>query len=324
MDSEESPYEILGVDPDASTEKIKKAYRSAALRNHPDKQQTDADRARATVTFAKISNAYEILSDPEQRRAYDTQQQQGAGNSPFFDDDFGARFHPHFHDPFQVFEHVFREEFGRPNMSSSRRSRDGAVHRDPFFDNMMDDPFFRGPSLFGGGSLFDSFFGVPPSHRYHDDIQRREISQRRRNDPFEEMQRMQQDMLRQMQQSMQEDARQPRQRDTSMYYSSSNIDSSTSSRNGGESVSTRTTTQVINGKRQTVTERIVRKADGTVERTVDRSGDEDFPIAIEQQGGEFPAIQGVDHHAQSQHNEGPVHNEDAGEPKRRRSGWFRR
>ena len=45
----------------------------------------------------------------------------------------------------------------------------------------------------------------------------------------------------------------------------------------GESVSKSTTTRMINGKRQTVTERIVRKADGTVERHVEETKDDDFP-----------------------------------------------
>lgn len=58
----------------------------------------------------------------------------------------------------------------------------------------------------------------------------------------------------------------------------------------GESVST--TTRMINGKRQTVTERTVQKADGTIERHVETSGDDDFPEAhrIAQSAREQPRL----------------------------------
>jgi len=77
MDKGDDPYNILGVSKDASAADIKKAYRKLALLNHPDKQTTDEDRKRSHSTFAKISNAYEILSDEEQRRQYDLLQQCG-------------------------------------------------------------------------------------------------------------------------------------------------------------------------------------------------------------------------------------------------------
>ena len=49
------------------------AYRKGALKNHPDKQsgKTDAEKAAAEATFKAISEAYEILSDPEKRQRYD-------------------------------------------------------------------------------------------------------------------------------------------------------------------------------------------------------------------------------------------------------------
>lgn len=60
-------YEVLGVSPNASAEEIKRAFRAAARRLHPDvSSSTDADQR-----FAHVSAAYEVLSDPEARRDYD-------------------------------------------------------------------------------------------------------------------------------------------------------------------------------------------------------------------------------------------------------------
>ncbi len=62
-------YEILGVPRSASEEEIKKAYRKLALQYHPDRNPND--KKAAEEKFKEISEAYEILSDPEKRRQYD-------------------------------------------------------------------------------------------------------------------------------------------------------------------------------------------------------------------------------------------------------------
>eukprot|EP00747_Dinoflagellata_sp_TGD_P180783 gnl/TRDRNA2_/TRDRNA2_33837_c0_seq1.p1 gnl/TRDRNA2_/TRDRNA2_33837_c0~~gnl/TRDRNA2_/TRDRNA2_33837_c0_seq1.p1 ORF type:complete len:309 (-),score=43.16 gnl/TRDRNA2_/TRDRNA2_33837_c0_seq1:73-969(-) len=66
----ESYYELLTVSPSASADEIRKAYRTQALKWHPDKQDSD-NRPYAEQRFKLISEAYEILSDPQKRETYD-------------------------------------------------------------------------------------------------------------------------------------------------------------------------------------------------------------------------------------------------------------
>jgi curved DNA-binding protein CbpA len=77
MNENDCPYEILGVSKDASDDEIRKAYRKLALKNHPDKQTTEEGKIQAQTVFAKIANAYEILSDPEEREQYDLRKKYG-------------------------------------------------------------------------------------------------------------------------------------------------------------------------------------------------------------------------------------------------------
>jgi DnaJ family protein B protein 4 len=69
-------YKTLQVDRNADEDAIKKSYRKLAVIYHPDKSQPD-QRQEATTKFQEIAEAYEVLSNPEQRRIYDAYGEEG-------------------------------------------------------------------------------------------------------------------------------------------------------------------------------------------------------------------------------------------------------
>jgi len=92
-------YKILGVAKDASDADIKKAYRKLARQHHPD---TNAGNAASEKKFKDISEAYSVLSDPDERQQYDAIRAMGsgarfapggaAGGNGGFEDMFGGLF----------------------------------------------------------------------------------------------------------------------------------------------------------------------------------------------------------------------------------------
>jgi len=63
-------YQVLGVAKNASDEDIKKAYRKLAMKHHPDRNQGDGAK-KSEEHFKEAKEAYEMLSDPQKRAAYD-------------------------------------------------------------------------------------------------------------------------------------------------------------------------------------------------------------------------------------------------------------
>jgi molecular chaperone DnaJ len=74
----DDPYHTLGVERGASAEEIKRAYRRLARRHHPDVNPGDV---RAEAQFKRISEAYEVLSDPSKRELFDRFGRAGGGGA---------------------------------------------------------------------------------------------------------------------------------------------------------------------------------------------------------------------------------------------------
>jgi molecular chaperone DnaJ len=92
-------YEVLGLEKGAGEEEIKKAYRKMAVKFHPDKNPGDRT---AEERFKEVGEAYEVLSDPQKRGAYDQY-----GHAAFDRRAGGFGRSGGFHDPFDVFREVF-------------------------------------------------------------------------------------------------------------------------------------------------------------------------------------------------------------------------
>src|SRR5689334_8045300 len=94
-------YEVLEVTRTEEADGIKKSYRRLAIKYHPDKNPGDK---AAEDKFKELSEAYEILSDPQKRSAYDQY-----GHAAFDPRSRAGRAGASggFHDPFDIFREVF-------------------------------------------------------------------------------------------------------------------------------------------------------------------------------------------------------------------------
>ena len=119
-------YDLLGIARSADTEEIKKSYRQLALKYHPDR---NAGSKEAEERFKEVTEAYEVLRDPEKRATYDRYGEQGLrgrggpGGSGGFDfadaievfmRDFGG---------FSGFEDLFGMRGARPQRMASRKGQ---------------------------------------------------------------------------------------------------------------------------------------------------------------------------------------------------------
>lgn len=123
-------YAVLGVEKGAKSKDIKSAYRKLALKHHPDKVD-EAEKEKAGSIFAKVSEAYAVLSDEEKRKIYDQYGKPGleayergqdpaaAGFGGFGGGPGGGGGGRQFHfqhggagfDPFEMFASMFGDDF---------------------------------------------------------------------------------------------------------------------------------------------------------------------------------------------------------------------
>ena len=115
-------YEVLGVERTASPDEVKRAYRKLAMQFHPDRVPA-GEKAGAEEKFKEVSEAYEVLADDEKRALYDRYGHAG----------------------------VEQQVWGGQGFDWSR-----FTHADDLEDIFGADMF---RDFFGGGSIFDAFFG---------------------------------------------------------------------------------------------------------------------------------------------------------------------
>lgn len=124
-------YEVLGVERNASADVIKKSYRKLAMQYHPDRNQGNKD---AENKFKELSEAYEILSDPQKKAAYDQMGHRafeggGAGAGGFGGGGFDFHFQQGAGGFSSIFEDVLHDFMGggqraRHNTQEQRRGSD--------------------------------------------------------------------------------------------------------------------------------------------------------------------------------------------------------
>lgn len=152
-------YKILQVDKNAKDDDLKKAYRKLAMKWHPDKNPNNKKDAEAK--FKQISEAYEVLSDPQKRAVYDQYGEEGlkgqvpppppeaGGGATYFQSGDGPnvfRFNPRNADDIFAEFFGFSTPFGGGGMRGGSRSFGGSM----FGDNDIFSSFGDGRPMSSG------------------------------------------------------------------------------------------------------------------------------------------------------------------------------
>lgn len=134
MSTKNDYYDLLGVTKTSSAQEIKNAYRKKALEWHPDRHQ-GADKEEAERKFKEINEAYQILSDPSKKGAYDNY-----GHDAFSPGGMGSRGGS-----------PFTQGFGGQGSPFTYTWSSGGGQQNPFGNTDFGDPFDIFESFFGGG-----------------------------------------------------------------------------------------------------------------------------------------------------------------------------
>ncbi|MDY6855242.1 MAG: DnaJ domain-containing protein [Thermodesulfobacteriota bacterium] len=134
-------YNVLGVNEEASSEEIKKAYRTLALKHHPDRNPGDKT---AEERFKEISEAYGVLIDTRKRRHYD-QMRHTAFKDRFSQRDF--RYNR---------EEILKDIFTNPNANDvfMNLGKEFERYGFRFGESFFNEIFFGKTGIFFGGVLF--------------------------------------------------------------------------------------------------------------------------------------------------------------------------
>ena len=118
-------YKILNIEKNASEDEIKKSYKKMAIKWHPDKNPENKEEAEAK--FKEISEAYQVLSDPQKKELYDNYGEEGLKQENMG----GGGMNAHFNSPDDIFKmffgangkHPFANGFGNDDMFEQRRQK---------------------------------------------------------------------------------------------------------------------------------------------------------------------------------------------------------
>lgn len=129
-------YKLLGVSKDASPDDIKKAYRKLAKEYHPDRCRGDKAKSEK---FKEMSEAYNVLSDPQKKQEYDMGGQGGFGSSGFGG---GSGFNNFYEGGSDAFSEMFESFFGGSSSFSKKTKRNTGSNVRVELQISLEDAFY--------------------------------------------------------------------------------------------------------------------------------------------------------------------------------------